>query len=64
MLDVTFKVIQIGKPENVRYYADDQNLSEDFPLDNEEITALYEGRDIKKRWAKREWLITLLEPEE
>lgn len=64
MIEAQFQVTQVDKPNSERLYNDLEELLEDFPLDWEEINLLYEGKDLEKWWAKRKWLISLLEPEE
>lgn len=64
MIDASFNVVEVGKTNSERIYSDLEELSEDFPLTDEELQELYEGRDVKKSWAKRKWIISISEPED
>ena len=64
MIHARFKVTEKDKPDSDRIYANLYKLLDDFPLEEEEINALFRGKDLEKWWAKRRWLITLMEPEE
>jgi hypothetical protein len=59
MLPVRIKAMRENDPSVGYFYDSFEELSEDFWLTDDEFRLLLEGKDLRKYWAKKKWIISI-----